>query len=113
MVILPLESQGIDKMNFGNFWKTMIGDLGTSKQLITLKQGKSFDAVYRNGIILITPSTLNERTITQEQFLQVWQMAKTLPNEQQFVRQNYNQITLNGSYMLALMRKYLNDESIQ
>ena len=100
-------------MNFENFWRTMIGDLGTSKELLTLKQGKSFDAVYRNGVILITPSTSNERTITQKQFLQVWQMARNLSLEQQFVVKNYNQIIFNGSYILALMKNYLNDELIQ
>ena len=99
-------------MNFGDFWETMIGDLSTSKELLTLKQGKSFDAVYESGVILITPPSHIERTITQEQFLQVWNEAKTLSSGQQFVRQNYNQITRNGSYMLALMKNYLDDESI-
>ena len=100
-------------MNFGNFWKTITSDLTNSQDMHTIVQRKPFDAVFRHGIILITPSSFIERKISQEQFLQVWQMAKTLPAGQQFVRQNYNQITRNGSYMLALMKKYLNDEFIQ
>ena len=100
-------------MNFGDFWKKMTKDLTSSQELHTIVQRKPFDAVVRDGIILITPSTFNERKITQEQFLLVWQMAKTLPKGQQFVRQNYNQITMNGSYILALMRKYLDGEKIQ
>ena len=99
-------------MNFGNFWKTMIGDLGTSKELLTLKQGKSFDAVYRSGVILITPPSHIERTITQEQFLQLWNEAKTLSTDQQYIPQNYIQMTMNSSYMLALMKNYLGDEPI-
>ncbi len=100
-------------MKFGDFWKNMISNLTNSQDLHTLVQRKPFEAVYRNGIILITPSSFIERKITQEQFLQVWSMAKTLPKGQQFVRQNYNQMTQNGSYMLALMRKYLDGESVQ
>ncbi len=100
-------------MKFGDFWKSMISNLTNSQDLHTLVQRKPFETVFRNGMILITPSSFIERKITQEQFLLVWQMAKTLPAGQQFVRQNYNQITRNGSYMLALMKKYLNDEFIQ
>jgi len=100
-------------MNFGDFWKRMISDLTNSKNMHTIVQRKPFEVAYRNGIILITPSSFIERKIPQEQFLKVWQMAKTFSTEQQFVRQNYHTITLNGSYILALMKKYLDDEKIQ
>jgi len=100
-------------MNFEDFWKKITKDLTNSQEMHTLKQKKSFDASYKSGVIFITPLSRIDRTITKEQFLQVWNIAKTLVKGEQYIPQNYIQITMNSSYILALMKNYLGDEQIQ
>ncbi len=66
-------------MRFGEFWRIMRDDLQLSKDFQTLKQNRLFNAVLRDGLILVTPNTtMFERKIKQEEFLVVWNLAKNL-----------------------------------
>ena len=92
----------------------MTGNLTNSRDFITLKHHKSFEAFYLQGFVQITPeSTLQERRIDQGEFLKVWNLAKELSIGEKFKRFNYNQITQNGSYILALMKAFLEGDEIE
>jgi len=101
-------------MKFENFWEALTRNLTGRNEFLTLKRHKSFDAVYLQGFIEITPySTLQERRIDKGEFLKVWNSARELPHREKFKRSNYNQITQNGSYILALMKAFLEGGKIE
>jgi len=92
----------------------MTGNLTKGREFTTLKRHNSFEAVYFEGFVQITPeSTLQERRIDQEEFLKVWNLSKELSTGEKFKRYNYHQITYNGSYILALMKAFLEDNEIE
>jgi len=101
-------------MRFQIFWNNLKRDLVQDREFQTLVQRKSFSARYSESVVKIFPeSTMHERDLSQEEFLRVWNQAKNYNSGEQFVRQNYNEITRNGSYILALMRHYLGEEQIE
>ena len=101
-------------MKFGTFWNNLKKDLVRYREFQTLKQRKEFSGRLSDGVVKIYPeSTMSPRNISQEEFLRVWNQAKNYNQGEQFVRQNYNDITRNGSYILALMRHYLGEDQIE
>lgn len=101
-------------MNFQMFWIHLRNKMARNTTLETLKQNKEFTARYSQGQVVVFPdSTMHQRIIYQEEFLRVWNQAKNYNNGQQFVRSNYNNITRNGSYILAIFRYILGSEGIE
>jgi len=101
-------------MKFEKFWKMLTSKLSSSKELTTIKQKKNFKAKFSGGIIYITPhSTETERPSNRKEFLRVWNFAKKLAKHEQYKRGNYNEVTRNGSYILALMKHILGESDIE
>lgn len=100
-------------MRFENFWLSLTKILATKNDFETLKQEKVFIAKFSTDKVIVSPtSTQFERKIDKNQFLTVWNFAKKLPKYEQFKRGNYNKITRNGSYILALIKYILKDGDI-
>ena len=103
-------------MNYETFWREMIIDITTDKEFHILPESyqKMFHAIYSEGFLKIFPeSIMQERKISQAEFIKIWKQAKKMPRGEQFVRVNYNQTTRNSSYILALIRHYLGGEQIE
>lgn len=101
-------------MKFETFWNSLKKDLIRDKEFQTLKQHKDFTARFIEGIIKVFPnSTMSPRNISQEEFLKVWNQAKNYNRGEQFVIQNYIDITRNGSYIIAIFRHYLGENEIE
>ena len=101
-------------MNFSLFWRNIINELSEERNFQTLKFQKPFTAKYVDSKIRVFPeSTMHPRNISQEEFLQVWNQARHYNPREQFVRSNYNNITRNGSYILSIMRNFLNGNQIE
>ena len=99
---------------FNTFWNNLKRDVIHDKEFQTLRQRKGFSARFSEGTIKIFPeSTMHQRNISQEEFIRVWNHAKNMRQGQQFVRANYNDMTRNGSYILAIMKNYLGDAQIE
>lgn len=82
--------------------------------LETLEQNKEFRCRYSIGEITITPkSSGHERPIDKIQFQRVWRRACKLPREEQFKPGSYQDITVNSSYILVLMKYTVQNEPIE
>lgn len=101
-------------MRFEAFWDRIKNEMVDCIPLKTLKQDRKFTARYIQEKVNVVPQSSREpRDIRQEEFIIVWNQAKNYSREQQFVRQNYNDSTRNGSYILAIFRHVLRNENIE
>ena len=100
------------KMRFDEFWSSLQSEISVPKRFRTLKHGKEFKAVF-NNVVTITPTSQYQRTLTKNEFEKVWKRAKNLPNNEQFKRVNYNDMTRNGSYILCLMKHIISKQKIE
>lgn len=99
-------------MKFEDFWQ----ELGRTSRLNlqTLDQNKEFLCQYRVGEILIIPYSTNEpRPVDKNQFQRVWKRACKLSTDEQFKPGTYSDITVNASYIVALIKHIAKQESIE
>jgi|SRR6185312_16051293 len=100
-------------MKFEEFWQEL-GRKISQLNLQTLDQKKEFLCQYRVGEVLITPFSSNEsRPVDKSQFQRVWRRACKLSSEEQFKPGAYSDITVNASYIIALIDYIVKQEPIE
>ncbi len=100
-------------MKFEEFWQAL-GRMPSSQSLQTLDQNKEFLCQYRIGEVLITPYSSNDpRPVDKTQFQRVWRRACKLSTGEQFKPGVYSDITVNASYIVALINHIAKQEPIE
>ncbi|TBR10262.1 MAG: hypothetical protein EPO62_03730 [Candidatus Nitrosotenuis sp.] len=101
-------------MKFANFWTMLCKLVAQREEFSTLKRHTKFMASYHNNTILIKPEkTKLQRVIHVTEFTKVWQKAKTLSDNERFIQANYHNITFHASYILALIKLVIQNETIE
>ncbi len=101
-------------MKFTNFWIILCKLVVPQKEFSTLKRHTKFTASYHNNTIIIKPEkTKFQRLIHSGEFAKVWQKAKSLSNTERYIQVNYHDTTFHASYILALMKLVIQNETIE
>jgi hypothetical protein len=101
-------------MKFEEFWASLVTNLKTNHDFVTLTQGKPFEARNAIAAIVITPeSTGYKRVIKKDEFRKIWNMAKTFSDEQVYNTSNYQKDSVNISYIFTLIKHVIGDQKLE
>jgi len=101
-------------MNFQVFWQVLPRKISETKEFSTLKRHTKFTATYSNGVVVVRPDkTRFQRPIHYRDFSRVWNKAKTLSNSERFNPVNYQEETFHASYILALIKSIIMNDTIE
>jgi hypothetical protein len=101
-------------MKFDEFWQSLGKSCTIPLHLQTLDQNKQFLCQFSVGEVMITPdSTSKGRPVAKEQFQRVWRRACKLLSEEKFKPGAYSDITVNASYIVALIKYVAKQEPIE
>ncbi|MBI5146459.1 MAG: hypothetical protein HZA84_04490 [Thaumarchaeota archaeon] len=101
-------------MKFNDFWALLKKETTNPITLRTLDQEKEFEAKYTIGKITIIPESSGEpRPIDQSHFRRVWNNACNKEKSEQLKPGNYQHISVNASYIVALMSHIVIDKDIE
>jgi hypothetical protein len=97
-------------MNFESFWKLI--QKCNETELVTLYQKKPFSFKYdvSHNSVEIIPNSKSPRASEKIKFEKVWDIAKQSLSP--FSVNQYSGITFNSSYIVAIMKYFLNDDKI-
>ena len=103
-------------MEFQEFWVKLSGEIGHGKKFTTMDQKIGFE-VRMNGrsAVRVTPSTKKDRDITMDEFQKIWDVMKDDTPDERHINKDgrYSSISLNASYIRAMIDSIVHDGAMQ
>jgi len=100
-------------MKFDIFWELLEKKISKQREFYTLKRHVLFSVEFSFDKVMVKPNTTKfTRQIARDDFQKVWNNACKISLDEQFNPVNYQDDTFHASYILAMIKSVIGNDSI-
>jgi hypothetical protein len=100
-------------MKFDTFWQLLAKKISKQSEFYTLKRHTLFSAEFSFDKVMVKPNTTKfTRQISQGDFQKIWNRAYKISLDEQFNPVNYQEDTFHASYILAMIKSVIGNDTI-